>query len=281
MVHASARSLLQIINDILDLSKIEAGRLSIDPAGFRLREQLAAAMRPLMLKAEEKALRFTADVAPDVPEDLVADWLRLQQILINLIGNAIKFTERGSITVRVERQPAAAGELVLEFIVTDTGIGIPADRQRAIFEAFTQADGSTTRRYGGTGLGLTISSRLVAMMGGRLWVESEPGRGTTFHFTVSVVADGGSLRVLVAEEDAVNRRLAAGLLEKQGHMVHVTASMDAAQAALLRERYDVVLLGGAAVDGHSFDGVPVGYLPRPIDPAALEREVRRVAAHSR
>src|SRR5262249_12381457 len=164
MVHASATSLLQIINDILDLSKIEAGRLSIDPVPFRLREQLAAGMRPLMLKAAEKGLQFTTAIAPDVPDDLVADWLRLRQILTNLIGNAIKFTERGSVAVKVGRESGSEPEVILHFTVTDTGIGIPLDRQSAIFDAFTQADGSTTRRYGGTGLGLTISCRPGAVV---------------------------------------------------------------------------------------------------------------------
>jgi len=283
MVHASATSLLQIINDILDLSKIEAGRLSIDPVPFRLREQLAAGMRPLMLKAAEKGLQFTTAIAPDVPDDLVADWLRLRQILTNLIGNAIKFTERGSVAVKVGRESGSEPEVILHFTVTDTGIGIPLDRQSAIFDAFTQADGSTTRRYGGTGLGLTISSSLVAMMGGRLWVDSEPARGTSFHFTVKAAAGGGALKVLVADDNAVNRRLAAGLLEKQGHSVDVTATIDEATAAIRCGRYDVVLLGGSGVDARTFDagGVAVGYLPRPIDPVALDRELRRAASQSR
>jgi signal transduction histidine kinase len=283
MVHASATSLLQIINDILDLSKIEAGRLSVDPVRFRLREAFAAGLRPLLLRAQDKGLQFTTDVAPDVPDDLVADWPRLQQVLTNLIGNAIKFTERGSVAVRVARHSATGRDVVLQFSVSDTGIGIPRDRQQAIFDAFTQADGSTTRRYGGTGLGLTISSTLVAMMGGRLWVESEPARGTTFHFTVPANVSGGPLRVLVAEADAVNRRLAAGLLEKQGHTVHVAATIGDAQAELRRERYDVLLVGGSGVDGTTVEagGAAVGYLPRPIDPVALDRELRRVSAQSR
>ena len=282
MVHASATSLLQIINDILDLSKIEAGRLSIDPVRFRLREQLAAGLRLLIVKAHEQGLQFTTDIDAAVPDDVVADALRLQQVLTNLVGNAIKFTERGSIRVHVESEEASDRDATLRFTVADTGIGIPADRQTAIFEAFTQVDGSTTRRYGGTGLGLTISSSLVTMMGGRLWVDSEPSRGTAFHFTVKV-SIGGGLRVLVAEEDAVNRRLAAGLLEKQGHLVEVASTIGDAQAALLRRAYDVFLVGQPGLDGMRIDagGAAVGYLPRPLDPIALDRELRRVFAQSR
>jgi signal transduction histidine kinase len=283
MVHDSATSLLQIINDILDLSKIEAGRLSVDPVRFRLREQIAAGLRPLIVKAQEKGLQCTTDVDAAVPDDVVADALRLQQVLTNLVGNAIKFTERGSVGVRVELEHASDRDATLRFTVTDTGIGIPADRQSAIFEAFTQADGSTTRRYGGTGLGLTISSRLVTMMGGRLWVDSEPSRGTAFHFTAKVGIGGAGLRVLVAEEDVVNRRLAAGLLEKQGHIVQVASTIGDAQAALLGGAYDVFLVGQPGLDGTRIDagGAAIGYLPRPLDPLALDRELRRVAAQSR
>jgi signal transduction histidine kinase len=186
MVQTSAASLLQIINDILDVSKIEAGRLSVDSNAFRLRERLTESLKTLSLKAQEKGLAFTSEVAPDVPDAVVGDWPRLQQILINLVGNAIKFTERGRVAVRLELMERALTNVSLHFTVTDTGVGIPRDRQSAVFEAFTQADGSTTRRYGGTGLGLTISSTLAKMMGGRVWLESEPGHGTTFHFSARV-----------------------------------------------------------------------------------------------
>jgi len=280
MVQASATSLLAIINDILDLSKIEAGRLSIDPVAFKLREQLGAAVKPLAVRAAEKGLRFTTDLAADVPDDLVADWPRLQQVLTNLLGNAIKFTDRGEIAVRVERQPHASdSDVVLHFAVRDTGIGIPADRQKAVFEPFTQADGSTTRRYGGTGLGLSISSSLVTMMGGRIWLESEADRGTTFHFTAPVARPAQPTRILVVDEDTVNRRLAAALLEKQGHTVAAAATRSEAHAALTRERYDLLLVGSTSGESATFDarGAAVGQLPRPIDPAALDREVRRAS----
>ena len=280
MVHASATSLLGIINDILDLSKIEAGRLSFDPVAFKLREQLAAAVKPLAVRAGEKGLRFTTEIAADVPDDLVADWPRLQQVLTNLVGNAIKFTERGEIAVRVERHAEAShADVVLHFAVRDTGIGIPPDRRKAVFEPFTQADGSTTRRYGGTGLGLSISSSLVTMMGGRIWLESEPDRGTTFHFTAPAARPTRPTRILVVDEDTVNRRLAAALLEKQGHTVAAAANRSEAHAALTRERYDLLLVGSTSGETAAFNtgGAAVGQLPRPIDPAALDREVRRVS----
>jgi signal transduction histidine kinase len=187
MVQASAMSLMQTINDILDLSKIETGRLSIDPETFQLRSWLASCGRPLALKAQRQGLDFTTTVDADVPDEVAGDASRLQQVLTNLVGNAIKFTKRGRVAVRIEVESRLPSAVVLHFSVTDTGIGIPIDRQRAVLNAFTQADGSTTRRYGGTGLGLTISRNLVAMMDGRLWLESEEGRGSTFHFTTKVV----------------------------------------------------------------------------------------------
>jgi signal transduction histidine kinase len=186
MAHGSANALLHIINDILDLSKIEAGRVSVDEVAFHLRDRLAESLKPLAVKVQEKRLAFTTTVASDVPDDLVGDWPRLEQVLINLVGNAIKFTERGSVAVRLSAEQMTTASILLHFAVADTGIGIASDRQAEIFEAFTQADGSTTRRYGGTGLGLTISRTLVEMMGGRIWLESTPGKGTTFHFTARV-----------------------------------------------------------------------------------------------
>ena len=186
MLHGSATSLLQIINDILDLSKIEAGRLSVDAIPFPLRGRLTDGLKTLSMKAQEKGLAFTSEVAAGVPDEIVGDWSRLQQVLTNLRVGTRSLTARGhGSTARLspERTPTTA---TLHVAVTDTGIGIPVDRQAAVFEAFTQADGSTTRRYGGTGLGLTISKMLVEMMGGRLWLESEPGKGSTFHFTAKV-----------------------------------------------------------------------------------------------
>jgi signal transduction histidine kinase len=190
MAHGSANSLLHIINDILDLSKIEAGRLSVDETPFHLRQRLAQALGPLSLKMQEKGLAFTTAVSPEVPDELVGDWSRLEQVLINLVGNALKFTDRGSVSVLLTVQERTPESVLLYFAVVDTGIGIAPERQADIFDAFTQADGSTTRRYGGTGLGLTISRTLVEMMGGRMWLESTLGQGTTFHFTARVRVAG-------------------------------------------------------------------------------------------
>ena len=190
MAHGSANSLLHIINDILDLSKIEAGRLSLEAIDFHLRDRLATALKPLSLRVQDKALVFSSTVAPEVPDNLVGDWPRLEQVLTNLVGNAIKFTERGSVSVRLALEERTPASVLLQFAVSDTGIGIAPDRQAEVFDAFTQADGSTTRRYGGTGLGLTISKTLVEMMGGRIWLESEPGKGSTFYFTARLAMNG-------------------------------------------------------------------------------------------
>ncbi len=269
-VRTSADSLLTIINDILDFSKIEAGKLELDPIDFDLRACLAGTMKTHALRAHQKGLALACRVQPDVPDALVGDAGRLRQILINLIGNALKFTDRGSITVDVSiaaGEPQAAADqsatgVELHVVVTDTGIGISAEKQRLVFEAFSQADNSITRQYGGTGLGLTISSRLVALMGGRLSVESVVGRGSTFSFRtrfehqstssknralVSVAPRAGDridrpLRVLLAEDNLVNRVIAVRLLEKRGHRVAVAANGREALDATEQAIFDVVLM---------------------------------------
>jgi len=180
---SAGESLLTLINDILDFSKIEAGKLDMDPLPFRLRDHIDRMIKSLAYKAQAKGLDLTYAVQPDVPDHLVADANRLSQIIINLIGNAIKFTRQGQVELGVSREGIEGNGVRLHFSVTDTGIGIPPERQKSIFEAFTQADSSTTRAFGGTGLGLTISSHLVRMMGGNIWVESQPGYGSIFHFT--------------------------------------------------------------------------------------------------
>ena len=220
-VKTSADSLLTVINDILDFSKIEAGKFELDPMEFDPRDSIGDTARAMALRAHEKGLELIVDVQPDVPGTLIGDPTRLRQILFNLLGNAIKFTRQGEVVLRVKAEARTESSTVLHFSVIDTGVGIPEDRQKVIFEAFTQADNSTTRRYGGTGLGLTISSHLVAMMGGRIWVESEAGEGSTFHFTanfglgrspagkvtLSKAPDLQGLRVLVVDDNATNRRI--------------------------------------------------------------------------
>ncbi len=184
MLKTSADSLLTIINDILDFSKIEAGKLGVDAITFDLRKNLEETMRVLAINARSKGLKFVSKVHASVPTSVVGDPDRLRQILVNLVGNALKFTEQGEIVVEVRKETESDDCAVLHFSVRDTGIGIPLEKQELIFDAFSQADPSTTRKFGGTGLGLAISRRLVQLMDGRMWVQSEVGRGSTFHFTV-------------------------------------------------------------------------------------------------
>ncbi len=179
----SANALLSLINDILDLSKIEAGRLTLETVDFSLRESLAHAMKAPAIRARQKGLHFDWHVASQVADDVAGDPTRLRQVILNLVGNSIKFTSKGGVALSVEPESQDGKVATLRFTVRDTGVGISPDKQQAIFSAFTQADSSTTRKFGGTGLGLTISRRLVEMLGGRIWVESQPGKGSTFHFT--------------------------------------------------------------------------------------------------
>jgi PAS domain S-box-containing protein len=226
MAKLSADSLLSIINDILDYSKIEADKLEIDAIEFNLGDNLDDTLKALSLRAHQKGLELAYDLQPDVPDALVGDPGRLRQIIVNLVGNAIKFTEKGEVVVHVQADSRMNDDIELHFAIVDTGIGIPAEKQSAIFEAFTQADGSMSRTYGGTGLGLTISSRLVALMHGRIWVESELGAGSRFHFTAHfglqkvsartiVPRDPATLRnmrVLVVDDNATNRQILSKML---------------------------------------------------------------------
>ncbi len=188
-VRQSADCLLHLINDTLDFSKIEAGRMELENIAFDIREVVGDSVQLLGLRAAEKGIDLIFRVAPDVPATLSGDPGRLRQILVNLLGNAVKFTERGEVFADVRLEESTAGGVRLHCAVHDTGIGIPADKCQSIFESFRQVDSSTTRRFGGTGLGLAVSSKLVQLMGGRIWVESEVGRGSTFHFTVQFAAD--------------------------------------------------------------------------------------------
>jgi two-component system sensor histidine kinase/response regulator len=226
MSRGSAMALLALINDILDFSKIEAGKLALDPVEFGLRENIKEALRPLALRADEKGLEMLCEIGPEVPDRLTGDILRIRQILVNLAGNAVKFTEQGQVLVRVESEDSPAeGPTHVHFSVHDTGVGIPADRQELIFEAFTQADGSITRRFGGTGLGLSISAKLAKLMGGRMWLESEPGRGSIFHFSIPLsdsqappppAADLSGTRVLIAAARPGTARILARILRRWG-----------------------------------------------------------------
>ena len=228
MVKLSADSLLGVINDVLDFSKIEAGKLELDPAEFNLLDAVDEVMKALAVRADQKGLELAYYLRPGVPERVVGDVGRLRQILVNLVGNAIKFTERGEVIVRVEAQAQTSSEVVLHFGVRDTGIGVPAEKQSLIFESFTQADGSTTRKYGGTGLGLSISSQLVHMMGGEIWVESPVNlpstggeSGSRFNFTgifgLPLVSelnahppemyDVEGVPVLIVDDNATNRKI--------------------------------------------------------------------------
>ena len=219
-VKYSADSLLTVINDILDFSKIEVGKLSLDPIDFNLRDHLGQAMKILAGRAHDKGLELACFVPPEIPDFVVGDPVRLRQVILNLTGNAIKFTEKGEVVLRVEVESQNSEGMSLHFAVSDTGIGIPAEKQALIFEPFSQADTSTTRRFGGTGLGLSISSRLIGMMNGRIWLESEPGHGATFHFTAGfgraslpstpASADPNILenvRVLIVDDNATNRQI--------------------------------------------------------------------------
>lgn len=188
MVLAASTNMMEIINDILDISKIESGKLTLEEVRFDLRECVEEAIATLRARAEQKGLCLICHVPPDLPDHLIGDPLRLRQVLINLLGNALKFTNAGDVRLDVSWENVTDEGPLLHFAVTDSGIGIPESKLKNIFEAFAQADGSTTRQYGGTGLGLTISSQLVKMMGGRIWVESREGVGSTFHFTASFLS---------------------------------------------------------------------------------------------
>jgi len=248
LAKVSADSLLSLINDILDYSKIEAGKLEIDAIAFNLGDSLGDTMKTLSLRAHQKGLELAFEITPDVPDALVGDPGRLRQIIVNLVGNAIKFTEQGEVVLHVETQLRTQDDIRLHFTVADTGIGIPTEVQTSIFAAFKQADGSMTRKYGGTGLGLSISSRLLELMGGRIWVESEAGKGSRFHFIVRfglqkvpartiVPRDPLTLRdmrVLVVDDNATNRQILVRMLENW-HMTPTAVDSGAKAIVTLRE----------------------------------------------
>jgi signal transduction histidine kinase/ActR/RegA family two-component response regulator len=262
MVKYSADSLLTVINDILDFSKIEAGKLDLESVEFGLRQNVERTIETLAEIARRKGLELTWDIAPGIPKNVLGDPTRLRQILLNLLGNAVKFTGRGEVALRVSLDSIDQQKVLLHFLVKDTGIGIAEDKVGQIFEAFAQADNSTTRRHGGTGLGLSICSRLVQLMGGRIWVESELGHGSSFHFTacfgasrtyldsrqVEVTEDRSPLDVfrrplaiLLAEDSKVNQILVQKILNKHGHTVVVANNGREALEILETQAFDILL----------------------------------------
>jgi two-component system sensor histidine kinase/response regulator len=268
-VKASAESLLAILNDILDFSKIESRKLELEATAFSPRTVVSEVLKPLAVRAHQKELELLCDIDPAVPPGVIGDPVRFQQVLTNLVANAIKFTTRGHVLVTVCEAARADGSTRLHMSVADTGIGIPPEKQDAIFEPFRQADGSTTRRFGGTGLGLTISATLVQLMGGRIWVESEPGAGSTFHFTVSLdttditeaPADRPKLPempVLIVDDNEVNRRILIEQVRRWGlHPFSVASgprALEELAAATRKGRpYGLVLLDANMPDFDGFD----------------------------
>ena len=270
-VKSAANNLLGIINDLLDFSKIEAGKLELDRGEFSLRAALGDILRALAIRAHQKGLELASNVHPDVPDALIGDAGRLRQVLLNIVGNAIKFTEKGEVVVQVSCVPGAPptpDDVLLLFTVRDTGIGIPREKHAAIFRAFEQEDSSTTRRYGGTGLGLTIAAQLAALMGGNITVDSEPGQGSTFSITARfgrsakrgtlICANGSAdllenLRVLIVDDNLTNRQILEEWLQNW-RMRPMAVGDGAAAVSALRHAaemgapYSLALLDGRMPD---------------------------------
>jgi two-component system sensor histidine kinase/response regulator len=279
LAKVAADSLLMVVDDILDFSNIEAGKLKLDPYPFSLRQLLEDTARQLAPPAHEKGLELTCRIPPGAPETLEGDARRLGQILVNLVGNAVKFTERGAVAMSVEVESQTAAETILRFSVTDTGIGIPPEEHSRIFAAFTQADGSTTRRHGGTGLGLTITARLVQMMGGRIWVESETGGGSVFTFTArfgagessfasqltGVAEDLLDVRALIVDDNAASRLLLEESLTSWGML---PVKVESGAAAL-------VAMAEAGARGDSFQVILLDAKMPEMDGFELAGEIQR------
>ena len=274
---SSAESLLTIINDILDFSKIEAGKLLVEAISFDLYRLIAEVLKPLALRAHEKGLELLSEILHDVPRYVEGDPSRIRQVLVNLVGNAIKFTHQGEITLRTELMQVQDGHAIIHFAVSDTGIGIASDKRELIFDAFSQEDTSTTRKYGGTGLGLSICRRLVELMGGRMWLQSETGKGSTFHFSVqlqlseiAIPAMGSEIdlrgrRILIVDDNATNRRILSGMLSL---LKAIPFDVDSAQAAM-------ALMQG---DNNDFDCILLDAQMPEMDGYELAKRLR--ASHS-
>jgi signal transduction histidine kinase/ActR/RegA family two-component response regulator len=265
-VQKSAHVLLNVINDVLDFSRIEAGKLELYHHTFAIRETLDTILKPLALQAQQANLQFQWHVAPDIPNHIKGDSDRFTQIVTNLVGNAIKFTPSGQITINVKTQHQSSDEITLQMDVIDTGIGIPQEKQMAIFEAFSQADASTTRQYGGTGLGLTISARLVELMGGKIWVTSDVGHGSQFSFTATFKKANATsdtdtqkqltlahtdLHILTVEDNPTNQLFTQQILEKLGCRVIVAKNGQEAVSHCKKNTFDLILMDGQmpVVDG--------------------------------
>ncbi|MCY2989713.1 MAG: ATP-binding protein [Planctomycetota bacterium] len=296
MVRESGNSLLGLLNDILDFSKIEAGKLTLEMVEFDLRKTLDECLKSMRFRASQKHLELQWQVAPDTPDRLIGDPQRLRQVLLNLVSNGIKFTEQGQISVNIRTEARLRQEVALRFAVTDTGIGIPPQKHEKIFEAFEQADATTTRRFGGTGLGLSISKRLVSLMKGKIGLQSQVGEGTTFHFTArfklaserlavealpaTVPAPAGPhlpMHILLAEDSVMNQRLALGLLHKNGHQVVVAKNGREAFEAYQRERFDLILMD---VQMPEMDGFEATAAIRGQEPEGTHIPIIAMTAHA-
>jgi CheY-like chemotaxis protein len=262
MVKGAGENLLEMLNSLLDFSKVEAGKVELEAVPFSVRKLADGTLQSFLGDAKSKGLQLRSYVDASVPLRLRGDPLRLRQVLVNVLGNALKFTEHGDIESRISRVPDPAAGVLLQFTVRDTGIGIAPEKQRSIFDAFEQGDSSTTRKYGGTGLGLAISVRLVELMGGRMWVESQPGQGSSFHWTARFAAVSGNeaqaapedagaqrfpaatvnLKILVAEDHDMSRQLLQKLLDMRGHTVVAVANGKDALREMEQQAFDVVLM---------------------------------------
>ncbi len=278
LVKSSADSLLHVINDILDFSKIEAGKLELEKTEFEIRDLFRDTLKTLARRTDDKPLEICARISPDVPKSLIGDPTRLRQLVVNLVGNALKFTQEGNIVLDTKLESIAGKEVRMHISVSDTGMGIPADKQQVIFDSFAQVDGSTTRRFGGTGLGLTISRQLVELMGGRIWVESELGKGSTFHFTCNLQLGNAALsaqeriagqalpglNVLVVDNNEINREICSEMLTSWG--------MNPTQASSGKSALDI--LESAKKEGHPFTLVLLDALMPDVDGFQVLQHIR-------